>query len=147
MDSLYCTFVFEVARWYIFGGITCRSVVISVVLLVVGQVAVAQNTLTFQQGTSGYAGCVDTVLLHSAPDSDQSGATLLLWDADDFNTPGISPIHPLLRFDDIFGEALGQIPQNVVITEAILYLQVDPIDSGQGVDLHRMLAQWSDLDT
>jgi hypothetical protein len=53
--------------------------------------------------------------------------------------------HLLMRFDDIFGNAFGQVPTNAVIVGADLLLRIPPEDSnsmGDGSPLYRMLKTW-----
>ena len=51
----------------------------------------------------------------------------------------------LLRFDDIFGGNVGQVPVNAQIFSATLELSVT--NRGGPLELHRMLGGWSDSDT
>src|SRR5204862_6665754 len=52
---------------------------------------------------------------------------------------------PLLRFENLFGTAVGQVPAGSQIVSATLELNVE--DPGDPVGLHRMLRAWSDQDT
>ena len=57
----------------------------------------------------------------------------------------LGKVESLLRFDDLFGNSSGQIPENAQIVSA--QLQIDASDSGGGLKLHRMLQDWNDDDT
>jgi hypothetical protein len=101
-------------------------------------------TKNFQQGLSGYAGTVDTFVQQSDPTVDNSIAEELNVDDDD---PGGTDQHAqvLLRFDDIFGPEPGRVPLDKDILEALLIVDID--NSGDSMELHRMLEIWSDSDT
>lgn len=91
-------------------------------------------TLTFQQGVNGYAGAVDTYVEPANPSTDRSGATPLIVD--------LSPLtQTLLRFDNIFGNAPGQIPPGSTIVSATLTINVTNT-TAPGALLHRMIQSW-----
>ena len=94
---------------------------------------------SFQQGVDEYQGTVDTYLHSGAPDADNSTATPLVVDAN-------AARHILMRFEDIFGAAAGQIPEGAVIQSASLEFEVTD-ESDAGASLHRMLQTWNDTDT
>ena len=96
----------------------------------------------FQQGMSGYAGVSDTMLREYKPDTDYGSALRLSVDSRD---PASNASQVLLRFDDLFGAAAGQIPLGATITSATLTLETS--NAGGGARLHRMLVPWSDSDT
>jgi hypothetical protein len=97
-------------------------------------------TVSFQQGTSGYSGNVDTYLADDATTTDFSGATTLVVDL-------VSEDHILMRFDDIYGGGAGLIPPGATILSADLTINVTNESSGVGALLHRMLQPWNDTDT
>lgn len=100
----------------------------------------------FQEGADWgygtYTGAVD-IQLHQ-PDSGTPypighNTNSGLW----INWPDAAAVnasHALLRFDNIFGEALGQVPTNAVIVAAELILNVN--DAGDASPLYRMLIPW-----
>jgi hypothetical protein len=93
-------------------------------------------TLTFQQGENGYTGTSDTTLKSSAPAvvADPGDASI---DASDYG----SPDHVLLRFDDLFGTADGQIRSSDAIVHAQLQLSI--VSAGSGIVFDDMLVPWS----
>ena len=108
-------------------------------------------TTHFRQGLDGYAACTDTVVRADAPTADNSAATTLATDLDtDGVTPGNQPAQTLLRFDNLFGNAPGQVPPGAQIVSAKLILW-----TGSGanditadlVSIHRMLVPWNGADS
>ncbi|MCE9665879.1 Ig-like domain-containing protein [Halomonas sp. M5N1S17] len=98
-------------------------------------------TSQFQQGQNGYAGVVDTFLYEGQPRANRSSQKTLTVDSEERR----GEMQVLVRFDDIFGDATGQIPQGATILSATLELRTTT--SGDGATLHRMLRPWSDGDT
>jgi hypothetical protein len=88
---------------------------------------------SFQQGVGGYAGAADTQLRGSEPDTAHGSVDEIGVDASD----GGSPTQALLRFDGVFGNGMGQVPLNALITSATLTLQVT--SAGSGFTLHELL--------
>ena len=63
---------------------------------------------------------------------------------------GLQPSQALVRFDNLFGEAVGQVPASAIILSAKLILQTGPGSTDNTVArvaLHRMNINWSDADT
>jgi len=92
---------------------------------------------SFQQGdANGYTGTQD-VGIHSGTgvDTPDGANAIINVDSDD---GGIR--QALLRFDNIFGVAPGQVPPGAVITAATLTL--NQTDNGNPVNLYRMLVTW-----
>jgi hypothetical protein len=100
------------------------------------------TTVTYQQGIGGYTGTVDTELDSGSPTTDKSANTSIVVDLDD----GSGEAQGLIRFDNIFGTAAGQIPLGVQITSASLTVEVTSATTGN-VNLHRMLQSWSETST
>jgi hypothetical protein len=97
---------------------------------------------SFQQGVDNYGGTVDTTLALNAPASRQDGKELIVTDGpkDDGTRYG------LLRFDNLFGAAAGQVPAGATVEWARLYLTTPYSNSnapGGGAELHRMLQAWN----
>ncbi len=105
----------------------------------------ATTTVSFQQGTNGYAGAVDTYLQAGLPDTDNSTATTLIVDGPTTGAPG-DERQILLRFDGLFASAGGPIPDGAAIQSATLTVNITN-PSVDGAELHRMLRAWSDADT
>ncbi len=104
----------------------------------------SESVISFQQGTAGYAGTVDTQLLENTPDTDYSAALSLTIDADEPPSSNLLA-QGLIRFENLFGNAPGQIPAGNEIVSAQLQLNVT--NPGASVSLHRMLQNWVDTDT
>jgi hypothetical protein len=95
-------------------------------------------TATFQQGLGGYTGSSDTMLRQSKPTNNLGASSVITVDGAD--SSGL-PIQGLLRFGDIFGNGLGQVPGGAVITSATLTLNVTD-GTSQPLSLYRMLTGW-----
>ncbi len=102
------------------------------------------QTTSFQQGVNGYAGTIDTYLEQNAPTANNSAATSLNVDGDEPAGTGLD-VQALLRFDNLFGNGVGQIPPGATINSAMLQLQVTNL--GNSLNLHRMLTNWAATDT
>lgn len=94
-------------------------------------------TLTFQQGTNGYSGTVDTFIKESNPTKSYVTSTPLYVDG----TVGANH-EALLTFNGLFGTGAGQIPLGATITSATLTLETTNSTSGS-VSFHRMLIDWA----
>jgi len=104
-----------------------------------GDCLAAPQTVTFQQGTAGYAGEVDTYISQGNPDTAYATTTPLMIDG--------SPVYQgLLRFEQVFVSEGGPIPDGATITSASLTINVTNI-SVDGAELFRMLVPWSDTAT
>lgn len=104
----------------------------------------AVQTVSFQQGVGGYAGVVDTFLHEHSPSTSFATAVSLKVDDDNPTATGLAA-QAMLRFDELFGDAAGKIPQNAILRSATLELSVT--NGGDSINLHRMAAEWSPLDT
>lgn len=95
------------------------------------------QTATFRQG-------VDTYVHSYNPNSSYAGATSLNVDTDDpVGSGGYQ--QTLIRFSDLVGPNAGQIPAGSTIISAKLELNVT--NTGNTVNVHRMLRAWTDGDT
>ncbi len=108
--------------------------------IVVGQL----HASDFQEGVDGgygaYAGAANLELYQvNANVCYPSGhsATGMWVDYLDAN----NACHLLLRFDNIIGSGLGQIPSNAIVVSAELMLYIS--DTGDGTPLFRMLRSWN----
>src|SRR5215203_1518040 len=100
-------------------------------------------TLTFQEGAAGYAATQDTEIASAVPDTNLGTAATISVDLADGTPSG--PAHGLLRFDNLFGSGLGQIPLGSSITSATLQIFVNDATTATGViTLHRMLVGWDE---
>ena len=97
--------------------------------------------VSFQAGVNGFNGTVDTYI-HT--NDSTSYATTPILRVDGQTTSGrVEQV--LLRFEDIFGNGVGQIASNAQIKSASL--QLDVTNKGDSLALHRMLQTWSDTST
>lgn len=101
--------------------------------------AVLADMLTFQQGSNGYTGTLDTHIRSDNPTTTYGTAVAVLAD-------NLSPLsHALLRFDNIFGAGVRQVPLNATITSATLKLRTD--NAGNDTRVHRMKVTWDNNST
>ena len=108
----------------------------------VGVLPPRPQDLSFQEGVDGYAGTQDTYVWGGNPDTIFGGGGTFNSDSSD----GGGAIHGLIRFDNIFGAAMNQIPPGALIRSASLTVRVSNAGPGNDVNLHRMLAPWSQVD-
>jgi len=106
----------------------------------------------FQQGVNGYSGTTDTYLDASAPNFFFSLDETLT--VDDAHGEGevvgadIRPQQVLLKFDDIYGDALGQVPEGAQIFGGFLTVKVrSPSAADARIQFHRMLQEWDGFAT
>lgn len=95
------------------------------------------STSTFQYGVDGYIGTIDTFLSEGSPDAPQNASTILEWDQDQ---AGAGSQTVLIRFDDIFGNAAGQIPAGVYITSATL--NYNAFEAGDSATVNEVAVDW-----
>jgi uncharacterized repeat protein (TIGR01451 family) len=96
---------------------------------------------TFQEGTAGYSGTLDTYLDSAFPSTAQGALSNLSVD----NSP---PNDGLIRFDNIFGPGADQIPFGAIINSATLTVWVsNASDSTAQIRVHRMLVPWDESST
>src|SRR5262249_35358412 len=102
------------------------------------------QTTSFQDGVNGYNGTQDSILQQGSPDT-VFGASQAL--DSDYAAAGGS--QSLIRFDDIFGSTIDQIPSGAIIVSATLtlYTADGDNDDGDGGMLNRMLVNWDEDDT
>jgi hypothetical protein len=106
-------------------------------------------TVTFQEGFADYMGTQDTELRGADPDQDvgqRTGYSSDQQDASEFGTglpAGTNFV--LIRFDNIIGNNVGQIPPGATILSATLTMRTT--DAGNSPNLHRMLVDWNESST
>jgi len=94
---------------------------------------------SFQEGIGGYLGTVDTRLTSDNPNTSYAGDVNLRVA---FAQAGSGERQTLLRFDNLFGPAGGQIPVGSKVQLALL--TVNTTSAGDGAQFRRMLLPWSD---
>ncbi|MEO6034288.1 MAG: DNRLRE domain-containing protein [Verrucomicrobiota bacterium] len=103
---------------------------------------------SFRQGVSEYTNAVDTRIRANTPDTESSTSTGVFVD---WAVTGATPENDeqvLIRFDNIFGNGVGQIPAGSTIHAAILDLSSTLGQAmGDGGTFHPMLQPWADTDT
>jgi len=118
-----------------------KSPVLSLIALALfASSAQAAVTLTFQEGVNGYSGTQDTELRSSNTSTPQGSIDSISVDGDD-GSPGLKPNHGLIRFDNVFGNAAGQIKASDSIVGATLTLNVT--NPGSGFSVYDMLIAWN----
>ncbi|MCC9599428.1 choice-of-anchor I family protein [Stieleria sp. JC731] len=97
---------------------------------------------TFRDGVNDYMGTSDTLISSVNPDQDYSQDGGLFIDYDGSQGRG------LIRFDDIIGEAAGQIPAGAkVISARLRTASIANNSQGDGARFYPMLTGWQDTDT
>ncbi len=126
---------------------TVRNLLIASALLAALPATASADTLVFQQGLNGYAGTQDTMVRsnETAGDGDSRGTNFGLLDYisvdGDDGSPGAKPNQGLIRFDNLFGSAAGQIKAGDTIVSAVLNVYID--NPGSGFTMYDMLTDWS----
>lgn len=115
----------------------------------IGLASSAQAVLvTFQHGTNSYTGTRDTYLSNVSPQQTNETFGVAAWTRIQ-GAPGEGDANkstPLLRFEDIIGGGLGQIPLGSTINSATLTLfGGDSLTTS--VELYRLLTNWSESST
>ncbi len=90
--------------------------------------------LTFQQGVNGYEDTQDATLAVGAPDAPRN--------VNDVDIDSSSREEGLLRFDNIFGVAMSQLPVGALITTASVMVTFN--GNGDTVNVHRALGDWNE---
>ncbi len=98
------------------------------------------DVAAFQQGTGGYAGTLDTELDSSAPNTDNGSNA-------DIEVDGSPSRQALVRFEDLVGNGVGQIPVGSTINSATLTIDVNNSTLTGNIDLHRLLTGWDESST
>ena len=99
---------------------------------------------TFQNGVDGYTGTSDAYLDGELV-SDQFGQDPVIRVDQSKGTNVSRPQQGLLRFDDMFGNALNQVPMGSTIFDAFLTLNVSNTASGGDIRFFRMLQDWEQV--
>lgn len=108
------------------------------------------STTVFSEGVNGYVGTQDTYVRLDNPTAAFGNATAVTVDLDDNGASGNQPVQGLIRFDDLFGSAVGQIPAGATITSAVLTLYTGASSgdsSSTSTSLYRMLTSWNESST
>ena len=104
-------------------------------------------TLTFQEGVNGYSGTVDNYIWSAPTEVNNSfgGNEEVQWDGSDL-PPGQTVAgeqDAIIRFENIFGNGIGQIPPGAVIQSATLTYNV--FDVGNEANVYNLLVNnWSE---
>ena len=93
--------------------------------LVIEYEPLPENTVAFQQGLNGYSGCEDTYIRgvsyeHDYSDNNYGASTLLYTGANVNFTAFGQSAQAMIRFNNLFGDGVNQVPQSAVITSATL---------------------------
>jgi hypothetical protein len=104
-------------------------------------------SVAFRYGVNGYTNAVDTSIRKGSPDSNHGADTTAFVDGE-VTAPLNDPEQVLLRFDNIIGGALGQLPPNAQVQAAILDIGSTIGDAmGDGGQAYAMLTPWQDSDS
>ena len=112
------------------------------------------TTATFRKDLNGYLGVQDTMIWQDTPATNNAATANITADRDTNNTlAGNQEGQVLVKFENLFGAASGQIPANALIQSAKLLLSTPLNTTGtayESIDIfriHRMLINWSDTAT
>ncbi len=126
-----------VNHWLCFTAL----LLIWVIPMMVLPATVEANEISFQIGVNGYAATVDTYIMQAEPAVEHGALESVEWDTDDPPTTSQYK-YALIRFDNIFGSALDQIPVGAVIQSAVLTYTV--WNSGNQANVHEATVGWSE---
>jgi len=102
------------------------------------------SVATFQNGVSGYTGTSDAYI-DGELILDQFGQDPVVRVDQSKGTGTSRPQQGLLRFDNMFGDAVDQVPQGAKIFDAFLTLNVSNTASGADIQFFRMLQDWDQV--
>ena len=112
------------------------------------------TTSTFRMDLNGYLGVRDTMIWQDTPATNNAATVNITADRDTNSTlAGNQEGQVLVKFENLFGAASGQIPANALIQSAKLLLSTPLNTTGTAYDsidtfrIHRMLINWSDTAT
>jgi hypothetical protein len=111
---------------------------VATVTIVDANVSIAK----FQNGVNGYSGTSDA-FLDAEASFDKFGQDPVI-KVDQAATSTL-PQQALLRFDNMFGSALNQVPTGAKIFDAFLTLNVSNAASGADIRFFRMLQDWEEV--
>jgi len=102
--------------------------------------------VTFQDGVSGYTGTQDTFIVNSSPDVTNGDLEHFEWDLEDpTGTP--APNYALVRFDDVFGDSVGQVPLGATILSATLTLVLTDESAVPAGEMYETITAWDEATT
>jgi len=115
--------------------------------VLLGAPASAQ-TVIFQLGVGGYSGTVDTYLQANSPNATAGTSPEIQIDQNPPATPVtfVAPSQGRLRFENLFGAGLNQIPTGATVTSATLTLFTSNVSTGS-FTIHRTSVGWSETST
>jgi len=115
-------------------------------MLKVEWVPAGTTSVIFQQGLNGYTGAVDTQLFQSTPTTPLGSQETIGSDFEDAG--GSNRTQALIRFNEITGSAVGRIPANAQIDQAVLTITNGGNNAvGHGGSFHSMIADWDSNST
>jgi hypothetical protein len=96
------------------------------------------TSTSFREGVGGYTGNVDTALTEATPTVNNSAATTMNVDFNDVGATNNGQV--LMRFDNITGASVGQIPAGALVHSAALMLSNTTGNAqGDGGQFHTLL--------
>jgi hypothetical protein len=137
-------------------GITSHAGSAAQVRSIVGPFATdpPMTIATFRQGLNAYTGARDTQLMQEFPDTGYATSQDLNADLDTSSSLANNQQgQVLVRFDNLFGTAVGQVPANATVLSAKLLLYTPLNTTGTDYDsddtfrVHRMIVDWNDSAT
>ena len=114
----------------------------------VGWVPASIAAASFQEGTNGYSGTVDTQVRLVAPTTSYAANVTLAPDWLVSATPIPNQNQALVRFDNIIGSGVGQVPAGATIHAAMLEFTGITADAqGAGAQFYPLRKAWTPTDT
>lgn len=103
-----------------------------------GSSIIVDRVALFEQGINGYVGTQDTELRGATPGVARGTNGTVRVDLEELG----AVVQGMLRFDNLFGNAPGQVPPGALIRFAALRLTL--AEGGSTVNLHRLLSPWDE---
>jgi len=97
--------------------------------------------LSFQEGVNGYVGTQDTFISNLTPTTDRGASATIQIDQNGVDLGE----YLLIRFENIFGTAINQVPPGATILNAPLTVRIT--NQGDDPSLHQMLVPWQESST
>ena len=115
-----------------------RNALLIVTGLVIAVASLRADVITLQNGLNGYTGTEEVSLVTSSSGTVNTGA----WDNFQINTADNRP--GLIRFTDIIGNGLNQVPASATINSVKLRLHQFARDDATQIRAYPMLTDWTE---
>ena len=92
-------------------------------------------TVTFIEEQNGYVGTQDAMIRGAAPTSSRGATAVMGWNTNDDKST-------LLRFDNVFGSGVNQVPEGATIESAMVTVEV--YDGGPDANVFEVVVDWDE---